>query len=122
MNVAGINAKVIFEANCEQQCIRRKFLKDLSLQLVKGQIDRRLQHKNLPRELAANVKKRCSEAPEREEPPPKKSTTLRRCYYCPRGKDRKSRYSCYKCDVCLCLEHIKPVCQRCTSTVEEEEL
>lgn len=122
MNVVGINAKIIYKANSKEQCIRRKFLKNLSLQLVKGRIQKRQQFSNLPRELASKVKRSCSETARMGEPAARKSTSLRRCYYCPRGKDRKSRYGCLKCNVCLCMEHINFMCQQFADMVVEEEM
>lgn len=36
-----------------------------------------------------------------------------RCNYCDRKKNRKTKYSCFKCGKHMCLEHVTAICQEC---------
>ena len=91
MNVAGINAQIIYDSNSKIKHVRRKFLKDLSLDLIRGQVNQR-QNVNLPRELVANVR-RHSIRPLPQEPFNKVQKKQGRCVKCLRKKDRKTKYT-----------------------------
>jgi hypothetical protein len=44
-----------------------------------------------------------------------------RCGVCSRAKDRKTKYTCGKCQKFLCMEHIVPMCEECVSASKEND-
>uniref|UniRef100_A0A1B6FAD5 PiggyBac transposable element-derived protein domain-containing protein n=1 Tax=Cuerna arida TaxID=1464854 RepID=A0A1B6FAD5_9HEMI len=113
LNTVGINAQVIHASNhnFERRIIRRNFLEEIGLSLVRPFMQIRVQTLTLPRELRSSIKKFLPEedvvAP-RERPPARG-----RCNFCPRVQDRKTPFICEECYKYVCKEHMKVVCDDC---------
>lgn len=113
MNTVGINSQVIHATNhnFEKKIIRRKFLEEIGLSLVRPFMQIRAQILTLPRELRLSIKKFL---PEEEEVAPRERPPARgRCNFCPRVQDRKTPYICEECYKFVCKEHMKVFCDDC---------
>lgn len=124
MNVGAINAYVIYNANMiclqTQTIVRRTFLKDLALSLIKPQIEKRSSITSLPR----HIRNRMFQILGGEEgtPPPLEPTSgvRGRCSICPYRKDRKTKTQCQYCQTYICREHTKFVCDNCNQRQERD--
>lgn len=117
LNVAGINAYVIFKANLENRSvIRREFLKNLALQLMKPLLIERSMTASLPSDIKAFLQ--LYKPPEKElhqnadELPMKKRS---RCVPCGRSKNKWTQMKCNTCQKFVCRDHSKMiiVCEEC---------
>jgi hypothetical protein len=89
LNVAGINAQVIFASSIETQMKRRQFRKSLAMDLMKEHRGERAACSRLSRELRTKLKRRIT-SPARE-PEVKRPKLQGRCAICPLSKDRKTK-------------------------------
>ena len=118
LNIAGINAQVIFSANNPDTDIRRRFfLRKMANGLIAPHLQRRASMTNLPRAL----KFRLQEMVGAEAADQQQNIIPGRCSYCDSKKNRKSRFSCFKCNVYMCLEHITPICTTCRESAFQNE-
>lgn len=122
LNTAAINARVLLLSSKNpptEYSSRRRFLKDLAIDLTKEQIKMRSLQPSIPRQLRDELKSHSSanhdlQTPDSNEPPNKKlKTDRKRCYLCPNVKDRKSKTCCAKCKKNICSEHTIPTCTSC---------
>lgn len=118
MNVGGINSYIIYKANnINDQTIPGKvFLEKLGYDLVNDHIRRRSVQENIPKTIRLRLSEICG-VPDENRPP--RGSIFGRCDYCPSKKNRKTRYSCYRCSKYMCLEHLTPVCRDCSSVTED---
>ncbi|XP_046397248.1 uncharacterized protein LOC124164113 [Ischnura elegans] len=112
LNVAGLNAQIIYQEKLGECLIRRRFLKTLAIALVKESTQMHpttVDNGSQPRRLfVSNV-----------EPLVKKMKTgSTRCSYCPRSKDRKTHTYCGKCARAICKEHSESICKECFAKSE----
>ncbi|XP_055936820.1 piggyBac transposable element-derived protein 4-like [Argiope bruennichi] len=102
LNITGINSRILLlstKTPPEKFRNRRHFLKDLAFSL-----------------LEPHMKSRQKQQEFLDEPQAKKQKlSYRRCYLCPREKDKKSKTTCLKCEKNICREHsvIEAVCTIC---------
>lgn len=141
LNIAGINAQVIYFANGNPSGIssRREFLKMLALKLMNEHLGERIESKYLSKELRLSAKRyhqtieeisakemlvqpskaSSSQRKQREQTPPssedqpEKLLKRKRCEECGRKKNRFTKYRCTLCNKYLCLEHCVPLCLEC---------
>lgn len=112
LNVAALNAYIVYRSNSvdpvNKYTGRRKFLKDLSRQLIEPYMIQRVSCPHLSRETRRQAA-RLSGVPF-QEAVQNVANRRGRCVHC---KDRKTKYSCELCKKYLCLEHSKQVCEDC---------
>lgn len=109
LNVAGINAQVIFTSNNpETKILRRNFLRELADNLIRPYLQRRVSLTNIPRSLQIRLKEVCGIENDNQE-----NVIPGRCSYCGWKKNRKTRFSCFQCNTYMCLEHITAICSTC---------
>lgn len=121
LNVAGINAEVIYMSNNynpnQKTNKRRIFLKGLCKELCLEQLQRRSsQTRGMPTELQIQLHQFQPPPQHQEEPSPTCHDGQRkRCTKCREIKKvRYSKYKCLKCDTeVFCLEHAKMLCGKC---------
>lgn len=114
MNVAGVNALVIHRANKNYiEVIRREFLQNLALDLLKPAVHRRITQESLPREIKRRAKifLGIEEEVAAVQPP---TSAMGRCFLCGRSRNKTTRRTCSKCNHWVCPEHQKIVCASCT--------
>lgn len=112
LNVAGINALVIYCGNNNPKMTRREFIKNFAIELTTEYTNSRTISKNVPRQIkdCANRKDPQTEIPQKGK--------RGRCQEC-KGKDRKTQYYCEKCFKFLCMEHFCILCQECSRNESE---
>lgn len=114
VDMAGINAQVLFNYNLHNTIIpRRIFLKNLSLTLMKPYLEERASLKCLPQDIQVSLTKyRKVEDPVLHEPQRKK---VGRCILCGRSKNINTTSRCSTCDNFVCKQHAikKVVCSIC---------
>lgn len=117
LNVAGINAFVIYNGNNPDSTTPRKeFLLKLSMALLYDYQKERAISANLPRSLRSRLQEVCG-VPAGDEPPVRTPGTVGRCAVCTWQKNRKTKYFCQNCAKYLCLEHIRPMCNACYENI-----
>lgn len=121
MNVAGINAHVVYYENTGDPLRRRLFLKKLALELIQEQLCRRqARSSHLSKEMQLKLKRTTGET-SAANPPPAKKPKQARCEECPRNKDRKTRFQCHSCSKYICMEHVVPTCKQCTTSSQQSQ-
>ncbi|XP_018374167.1 PREDICTED: piggyBac transposable element-derived protein 4-like [Trachymyrmex cornetzi] len=114
LDQAGVNAYRLYELNQQNQQInRRSFLKNLTLSLIKPELERRLTILTLRKSLKLMI----WEILNVEDPDSTANTgkmeKRKRCYFCPTKKDRKTFYCCTHCKKPICEDHRSPICSEC---------
>ena len=90
--------------------------KELPKLLTIPQAKRRLVTRQTPQDVKQIIRS-CGILP--EAPPAVQNTNQRRlsgrkrCFICPRSKDKKCRYTCSRCHNASCEEHSKMFCNQC---------
>jgi hypothetical protein len=116
LNIAGINAQIIYNSNNikDKTLKRRQFLRNLALSLTDDYLKLRVNAKNIPRNLKRKVMDiaTCEESTNAttsgEDPIGRK-----RCHMCTRKENRMTRKFCHKCKKFICLKHGKLICENC---------
>lgn len=101
LNISLVNSYVIFNSfpgNSVQKRIH--YVKCLARQLVEPQLNIRLANSRLPRELRLNIARILNKPLTANTPQPLDKQV--RCGKCPRGKDRKTRFTCVDCNTPIC--------------------
>jgi len=117
---AALNAFVIFTENVpnfgeRKKEKRQKFLKELALALIILHARQRFEVQQTPQDVKQDIRS-CGILPA---PSPAPSTTQchsaqrKRCYICPRSKEKKTKFICNKCNNSVCEEHSKRLCNKC---------
>lgn len=114
LNVAAINSYVVYMSNnSNSSMLRRRFLKQLAMEMVRPHLLQRLTLQRLPRSMKLRIREICGVEDtvnlENTGPMPENG----RCGYCDSKKNRKTRYFCRKCKKFMCLEHITVLCDSC---------
>ncbi|CAH1958461.1 unnamed protein product [Acanthoscelides obtectus] len=115
MDQAGINSNIIFQIvkRDRQKSVRRKYLFEFGLQLVRPHMERRLT-KPIPRKLKESIMNILDmKTEEKDDPPPAKLLKQTRCILCPRTNDRKTKTACAKCFKAVCSNHRAEICTEC---------
>jgi hypothetical protein len=118
---AALNAFVIFIENVpnfgeRKKDKRQKFLKELALALITPHASQRLEVQQTPKDVKQVIRS-CGIVP--EAPTPAASTTQphpgqrKRCYICPRSRDKKTKLVCNECNKFVCEEHTTRLCNQC---------
>lgn len=113
LNVAGINALVIYKANVEQGISSREFLKHLAVDLTRAHQQTRAKIPQLPRAIQKRLKRSADVQPPSSTSRDSPSTSYKRCHICPRSKDKKIRMTCAKCNQHVCHDHSIMTCDEC---------
>lgn len=120
MNIAGINAQIIFKANKgNPRIIRRNFLKNLSLQLMENWFKERATIMTLPRDIRLFLEKY-----KQPELPTQTAEKKRgRCGMCGRSKNMVTTRKCTLCKNFICKDHSleKVTCVNCNIRQDELE-
>ena len=117
LNVAGINAFIIYSKNENPRLNRRQFLKNLCLELVDNYLKKRTTIATLPKQLRQKVIAAAGSAGESEQP---RNGKRARSYDCDQT-DRKIKYFREFCYKYLCLEHAKIVCSHSLNRASQEK-
>lgn len=116
LNVAGINSYVVYFGNKNPKLVRREFLKNLSLDLVREHVMTRATSSNIPHGIRERASAFLGTTVQREQPQKGKRGRCKKCV----RKNRKSQYYCCKCYAFLCLEHISVMCEGCLNNEESD--
>ncbi|XP_023225627.1 piggyBac transposable element-derived protein 4-like isoform X2 [Centruroides sculpturatus] len=120
LNIAGVNAHIIHHSNknTTNDISRKGFLKQLGLELMFEQIERRKHMCCLPKDIRESAKRICP-SPSSPKTSVETENKRKRCADCGRAKNRYTKYKCKKCEKFLCLSHITPMCKNC---IEENRI
>lgn len=115
LDIAGINAMVILRANGVVIKKRRKYLRELGIELTKEYVQRRATMVNLPRKLKRNIREHLnmSDQDPVTEPSSSSSTCRGSCKICPAKKRRQSKTQCTSCLRNICRTHTTFLCNEC---------
>lgn len=122
LNIAGINAFVIYRANTEYKKERKDFLKTLAKELLHDWLRNRVLMTNIPK----SIRLRLSEMLGVPLPQPQQERQVGRqngrCSFCDRKKNRPTRFSCKGCSKYVCMEHMANyVCAECDPRMQLQE-
>lgn len=114
INVAAINAQIVYHANNESIKTRRsEFLKLLGRSLADDFLRRRSKCSTLPRNLKQDIQSLFSDEGADQPTEEVRGTKRQRCSECGRSKNRYTKYQCRSCKKFLCLEHAQQICADC---------
>uniref|UniRef100_A0A1B6EFV8 Uncharacterized protein n=1 Tax=Clastoptera arizonana TaxID=38151 RepID=A0A1B6EFV8_9HEMI len=120
LNIAGINAYVVFKNNTNSTLDRNDFLIQLAKELIDGVLRMRITMTNLP----VSIRLRVREILGLPELTPQrlgdqKERTHGRCSLCDRKKNRPTRFTCKGCNKYVCLGHVVGhICSECVEKVQ----
>jgi hypothetical protein len=118
---AALNAFVIFAKRVpnfgeHKKDKRQKFLKELALALNIPHARQKLEVQQTPQDVKQVIRS-CGMLPEAPSPAPstdqRHSAQRKRCYICPRSKDKKTKLICNECNNFVCEKHSKWLCNQC---------
>ena len=118
---SALNAFVIFTHNTHgfggnRKDKRQKSLKELSKSLIISQAKSRLITLQTPQALKQIIYS-CGILPEERTSVQNinqyRTSGRKRCFFCPRSKDKKYRFACSRCHNTICEEHSKMICNLC---------
>lgn len=118
MNIAGINAHVLYCANeANKKVERRAFLKSLALKMMQPHLSERAKLKTLPMDIQGFLSRYKSTEPEvyEMELELRKGKKRGRCKPCGRAKDVNTTMKCGKCYGFVCKRHSFVICESCHS-------
>lgn len=116
LNIASINSQIIYVGNGFADLRRRMFIKQLSNELVLGQLARRsLKSIGMPSNLQQKLKKFAPTQEQLNETQQQLPPKRRRCETCTSETHhrRLSQYECKKCHTATCLSHAVFMCPQC---------
>ncbi|XP_063222039.1 piggyBac transposable element-derived protein 4-like [Bacillus rossius redtenbacheri] len=121
LNVAGINAQVIYSGNGYVVANRRTFLRQLAKGLVSEEMTRRSAEKQnlhitLRHRLTEVTKQplKCRESNSKSQEMNDQNNKRKLCEPCREDKQRKNtKYCCATCGKYLCLSHVTIICKDC---------
>lgn len=109
MNISIANGFVIWVlSNPNKRMSRRKYIKSIAMSLIKPHICQRLENNpTLTKEIRTIMCKLVDKEPlpSIDEAGPSAPKIKRRCFYCPRSKDKKSSIVCKSCKKTICKPH-----------------
>ena len=114
---AALNAFVIFTENVlnfgeHKEEKRQKFLKELALALIIPHARQRFEVQQTPQDVKQDIRS-CGILPANSPGPSitqRHSAQRKRCYICPRSKDKKTKFICNESSNFVCEEHSKSLC------------
>lgn len=116
LNIAALNAQIVYIGNQNEIKNRRSFLKKLIMELVIEQITRRKENvRGLPRNIQEKLAHVQEGVEKEQDPKTGPSSTRKRCLNCYKSakRTRLTKYQCKKCGIHLCLDHANMVCEQC---------
>lgn len=122
-NIASVNAQILYEANNEDcRVIRKKFLKNLSLSLMKNHLCERAKILTLPIEIRAILARYRVEPIEIQKENNEESRKRGRCHLCARAKNVDTTIKCKFCRRFSCKGHVDIVvtCIECKTAKNED--
>lgn len=127
INVTGFAANIVYKttfqvATSTKRSQRKKFIHDLTEQLVSEQVKRR-SRSGLHRmdRMTLDVAGDSNEPGTSAEPPAK--AARRRCHICPSNKDRKVKQCCETCNKNVCNDHAVTtiICSKCRAHINTSD-
>ncbi|CAH2090789.1 unnamed protein product [Euphydryas editha] len=114
LNMAAINANIIFQENASKTTKRTEFLRNLRLTLIQPHLRQRSDQKNIPINLRHKISSQLNEPLQ----PVVQNAPGRYVRYvdCTRDKDRKTKHVCVRCGKPICLEHAIFSCKDCANS------
>ena len=120
LDQSNVNSFILYNLNEENVAMKRmEFIFELSLQLVKPLLVRRLDTPTLRVGLRHSIEEflNAGNVPEdlniSLEVANNKISKQKRCNLCPTSLDRNFFYKCLRCDKPMCREHVSKVCCEC---------
>ncbi|KAK9729110.1 Transposase IS4 [Popillia japonica] len=114
LNVAGINAQIVFAGNGGVITNRRMFLRQPAKDLVHEQMIQRVSNKKLPTSLHSRLLQVTTPSTSKTHENDENIRKRKLCAPCQKDKQRKNtKYCCRKCGQYLCLGHVVITCNSC---------
>ena len=112
LDIAAINANIIFQENANKRSKRTEFFRNLGLSLVYTHLQLQGDQKNITVYIRQKISSQIS-VPLRTvaQNEPGRYT---RCVDCPHKQDRNTKYVCAGCGKAICLHHAIFSCKKCT--------
>lgn len=111
LNIAAINANIIFRENLGKNTKRTEFIRNLGLALIYEHLKLRRDQKNIPTYIRQRISSQISEPRSSAQNIPGRYV---RCGDCPNKKGRKTKHACASCGNVICMEHGTFFCKNCT--------
>lgn len=111
VNISTVNSYIIFSTFSQNPLISRfNFKRNLAMDRVKPQLEKRLGIPNLPRDLRRTLQEFFGNPQEENVEIDDKLPKRKTCSKCPSSKLRKTAYKCVVCLVPICLKCSRKIC------------
>ncbi|KAJ8933680.1 hypothetical protein NQ314_013868 [Rhamnusium bicolor] len=122
MDIADINSNIIYFENTKIKIPRRKYFRNLRLELVRPHEVKRAQIPTLP--VALRIQIRTQLGILEKHVASQGANGPEKCAFCSRSKNRKMKTTCCKpnCSLPICREHSKTICTSCWNQEEDCKL
>lgn len=116
VDISSVNSYLLHQSYRDNPKLTRyNFIKQLAMQLVKPEMERRLQNTHITREVRMCIR-RVLQIKEENNPIEQDKFAVRKaCKRCPANKRRKTYHFCILCKIPICMECTKRVCIDCAS-------
>lgn len=122
MDIAGINAQILFYSNGQNHKVsRRIFLKNLAYDLMKAHLVQRANFPSLPKDISLFLQRYETTSEQLVQP---SSNKRARCIICGRAKNVNTTIKCDSCKSFVCRKHviISYSCEKChVATTHSED-
>nr|CAH7758864.1 unnamed protein product [Callosobruchus chinensis] len=120
LDIAGINSFRIFQMNNPfDKSIRRRYLYNLSLELMKENFKERAKLRTLPKDLSLFLES--YREPTVHQPPLQTQPNQRAiCHVCGSKKNHRTQLACKDCRKYVCKNHCTVTCNSCQENLDED--
>lgn len=119
LNMAVMNSQTVLAENTGNSLPKFEFIKQLSLSMIRRQMERRSEAGYLPKDMRKRIRMSVDTPAMMTTQCQSIGPSKGRCYVCTRVKDKKSSTKCHKCHLFICKEHSIVTCVCCSQCGRE---
>nr|XP_022900752.1 piggyBac transposable element-derived protein 4-like [Onthophagus taurus] len=113
LNIAAINGMCIYKTKSINKIDRKSDLQTIGYELITPLLRKRLESDNIATNIKEHIRKLLNIEPEILAEIQPNTSTVGKCFYCGRQKNKSTRKHCSKCGKWVCPAHLRHICPKC---------